>query len=316
MASSVAVSAKRLAAEAGLSLHAPVSLKKAKTKNASDADNETGATGVIREIDDAGVHVTWSCGKSEIVAATDLLPVTKLKACSQEPEGLLMPACKWAVCSSEENLKMWSHIAQTTLYQTYVSQSAGHQDVRVVNTPENKITVEGPWRLHAVHDFKPRTLFLLPWNATLITDAPSRPKDAVPVVMIVQPDKEKETRVIFWLRLRPVPRTLASSQDRASVLVLFSVLAAKPRNPVPEQDTADTRRQKNVHNLVYQTACIEVPTPAPLAKGVRVQKAKIRLCLPCMTNVTTVKKGDHLVVAAPPPHSLDGMQSSTDADKV
>jgi hypothetical protein len=301
MGSAVAVSAKRLAAEAGLSMHASVTLKKTTRKTSGHGASEKTMIGKIQAIDNAGVHVTWCSGKTEVLAATDLAPASKQKASSQEPEGLTMPACKWAMCSSSEKLKLWSHMAQATLYQAYVSQSAAHHDVRVVSTPDDNFTAEGPWRLHAVHDCKPRTLLFLPWNAALIKDVPSRPKDAVPVVMIAQPDREQETCVTFWLRLRPKPRTWASSQDRASVLVLFSVLAAKPKIPVPDQATADGECHNHVHTLVYQKACIDVPILGPLAKGVRVQRARIRVCLPCMTNVTAVRKGDQLVVAGPPP---------------
>jgi hypothetical protein len=66
---------------------------------------------------------------------------------------------------------------------------------------------------------------MLAMNSAVIKDVPSRTKNTVTLLMIAEPDREQETCGTFCWRLRPVPGTLASSQDRASVLVLFSVLA-------------------------------------------------------------------------------------------
>ena len=287
----IVLSAKRAAAEAGLQLHSEVIEKPTKVAKTDAQTTENAPIGTITKIDNEGVHVDWGNGKSVLRPLATLVPAPKQKAASQEPASLKLPACKWAVCGTEDNLKMWMNLALTTLYQAYVAQSAAHSDLRVTATPDADTKTDGHWRLYAVRDFKAKTLVLLPWNSQLYTTDMTRPKDAIPVVMTVKPDKEEATCVTFWLRAKCVPKALSSSQDRASVLVPFWTLAAKP-------DTAKTSV------MMYEKIEIPVPTPNAIAKGVRVQKPCIKLAIPVMMNATAVVKGDRLVVGARPPTDL------------
>ena len=117
----------------------------------------------------------------------------------------------------------------------------------------------------------------------------------------------------FWLRMRAVPKSLASSQDRAVVLVPFWALAAKPRKPSSAED--QNGDEPNLHVLVYRQVIVDIPTPHAVIKGVRVQKPKIQLCLPCMTNTDTITKGSRLVIAEKVPSDLDALCSDKITDE-
>ena len=243
---------------------------------------------------------------------------TTPKASSQEPETLKLQACKWAICSTEDNMKMWMHMALTTLYQIYVGQCAAHNDLRVTATPEEHTKTDGPWRIFAVREMKAKTLLLVPWNAQLVSGEVSRPKDAIPIRMTAKPDKEEATNMVFWLRAKNVPRTLASSQDRASVLVPFWTLAAKP---VQGQTTSENNESKEEtkddvpnNTLTYQKMRLPVPTPGPMAKGVRVQKANIHFEVPVLTNMETINKGDRLIVNKKAPVDMTELENEDDEE--
>lgn len=103
--------------------------------------------------------------------------------------------------------------------------------------------------------------------------------------------------------MRALPKSLASSQDRAVVLIPFWALAARPRKPVSGQDQNED--ESNLHVLVYRKVTVDIPTPAAVSKGVRVQKPKIQLCVPCMTNTNAITKGSRLMIAGKVPAGLE-----------
>ena len=98
---------------------------------------------------------------------------------------------------------------------------------------------------------------------------------------------------------------LASSQDRAVVLVPFWALAAAGRKTT--QSSSASSADSDTHCLVYQQAVIDVPTPAAVLKGIRVAKAKIKVCVPCMTNKTIIAKGSRLTIAEKIPTDLNSL---------
>ena len=200
-------------------------------------------------------------------------------------------------------------IAQTVLYQVYVHQSSAQNDLRVTATPEEDVAAEGPLRICAAREFKARTLFLLPFNTTWAGPDQTQPKDSCPVIMTVFPEKEEKTTVKFWIKAKPTPKSLASSQDRAVVLVPFWALAAAGRKTTQSssESSSASSAASDTHCLVYQQAVIDVPTPAAVLKGIRVAKAKIKLCVPCMTNKTIIAKGSRLTIAEKIPTDLNSL---------
>lgn len=301
LGSQASISSKRMAAECGLAMNGGVILKK--TKRDANIATETMHVGIVQSILDQGVEVKWKDGQVTMHTQADLMPAPKQKASSQEPASLTLAACKWAACSTEDNMKMWMQLTQTTLYQLYVSQSAAHNDLRVTITPTEAVAMDGIVRVYAARDFKPKTLVLLPFSTSIIGSDQARPKDAVPVTMIVYPEKEEKSSMTFWMRMRALPKSLASSQDRAVVLIPFWALAARPHKPVSGQDQNED--ESNLHVLVYRKVTVDIPTPAAVTKGVRVQKPKIQLCVPCMTNTNAITKGSRLMIAGKVPAGLE-----------
>ena len=122
------VPAKRLALEAGLEVNGTVAKKADMGDKALSQDMIV--VGTITNIDKDGVRVRWEEGKpEELHMHEDLVPAQRPK---EKGGGTLPePAPKWASCSSKENADMWVHVAQSVLYQTYVSQNTEHGDVHV-----------------------------------------------------------------------------------------------------------------------------------------------------------------------------------------
>ena len=89
------------------------------------------------------------------------------------------------------------------------------------------------------------------------------------------------------------------------VLVPFWALAAAGRKSA--ESSSASSDDPNEHCLVYQKAIIDVPTPPAVLKGVRVAKAKIQLCVPCMTNKTIIAKGSRLTIAEKIPTELNSI---------
>ena len=252
------------------------------------------------------MKITWRDGQETVHSHNELLPAPKQKASSQDSSTLAVAACKWAACSSEDNLKLWLHLALATLYQVYVSQSAAHSDLRLVATPADCSASEGLVRVYAQRDFKTRTLVLLPFSSNVVGSDQSRPKDSLPLIMTVYPDKEEPTSITFWMKMKATPKHFLTDQSRATVVVPFWALATKPRNTWSEASSQENQEEiaASLQTLVYKTSRVLVPTPVAVAKGVRVQKAKIVLKVMSLTNAEPVTKGTRLVVNAKPDNNL------------
>ena len=235
----------------------------------------------------------------------------KQQAPSQAPDVSQLQTLKWGAVSSIENEKMWLHIAQTALYQVYVGQSAWQQDLLVVATPNEAVDAEGPVRIYAAKDHKPDTIILLPWNMIVQPGAGTKepPKDAIPLIMTVCPEKEEKSSVTFWCKPRPVPKTLASSQDRAMTLVPFWALVAGSK--AAESSSASLDDPHEHHCLVYQQITVDVPTPAGVLKGIKMKKqGKIQLTVPCMINKTQIATGSRLEIRGPMPDNWSNINST------
>ena len=205
--------------------------------------------------------------------------------------------CKWAACSSDDNAKMWTHMAQSVLYQTYLSQSSAHGDVHVAlfSSHAEAPSHEDKVCLFAAKDLKPRTLLLLPFNQPLVPDDMPRPSGAVRAQLTVWPTQEEPVSVSFWIRSKAQARNVQSftQAEKAVSLNPFWTAVAKASS----QDDAEDP----MHNMQYATAIIQIPTPPPVCKGVRVHKGKMTLKVLCLTNSVTIGKGTHLMVAGKPP---------------
>ena len=296
---SVALPMKRKAAEAGLPVNAEVVRR---TANNDAVPNP--APGRIEVIAEDGLHVRWENGNVEILQIADLVLHVKKKASSQEDDHLDKSAMKWAVAGSEDNAKMCTMIAQVTLYNLYTSQSTAHQDIVVLPMPEELKEEQGLWQIVALRDFKPRTLFFLPWNTGIFADAGIQPPHAVALMLLVQPEKQPETQMKLWLKAKNTPKTLAAHQERATVLVPFWMLSGKPVAEIAE----------GMCELKYEKLRVTVPQPGVLSKGVRVGRSRVQLLLPVMTNEIAVARGQRLVVCGVVP-CLDDMPCHAETPK-
>ena len=221
--------------------------------------------------------------------------ITKNAAAAAAERPLPQPVCKWAACSSDDNGKMWIHIVQTALYQIFMTQSAGHSDVHVAVISDEEQGSQAV-RLFAAKDHKPRTLLLLPWNMPLTTGDVSRPTGAVPAQLTVAPYKEKPVTVNFWIKPKRQPSSSSdlTQSDKALTLVPFWTAVAQASSQADGQDS----------NLDYATAVVQLPTPPPVAKGVRVHKGSMTLKVVCLTSTNAISKGARLTVAGKPSREL------------
>ena len=285
------VPAKRLASEAGLVLDGTVAKKAEMASQASSQD--VIVVGTITNIDKDGVRVRWAEGKpEELHKHEDLVPAQrpKEKASVTLPE----PALKWAPCSSKENADMWVHVAQSVLYQTYVSQSSAHAEVHVAMASSQGGTGTDVVSLFAARDLKPRALVLLPFNIPLVSGDETRPSGAVQAIVTVSPSNEAPASTVFWIRPKVLPRktlTLAHG-EKALTIVPFWVAVARASS------------QGDAKNLVYATAIVQIREPPPVSRGVRVQKGKMTLKAMCLTNEAAIPRGTLLMVADKPPTDL------------
>ena len=148
--------------------------------------------------------------------------------------------------------------------------------------------------LFAAKDLKPRTLLLLPFNMPLVAGIETRPSGAVQAIVTVPPSNEATASTVFWIRHKVLPKktqTVAHG-EKAMTLVPFWVAVAKASS------------QEGVKNLLYATAVIQIPTPPPVSRGVRVHKGKMTLRVVCLTNMAAVSKGAPLMTATKPPPNL------------
>ena len=172
------------------------------TKKASSQDKLV--IGAITNIGEDGVLVRWGTDKTEMLHKHEELVPTQ-RPTEKEAECLPQPVLKWASCSAKENTEMWDYLAQSVLYQAYVSQSSAHGAVHVAlaSSQEKKADVVS---LFAARDLKPKTLLLLPFNMPLVSGEESRPSGAVKGVVTVTPNKEEATHTMFWIKPKCCPR--------------------------------------------------------------------------------------------------------------
>ena len=106
--------------------------------------------------------------------------------------------------------------------------------------------------------------------------------------------KEVPASTAFWIRPKLLPKeaqTLAHG-EKALTLVPFWVAVARASS----QDGAE--------NLLYAAAVVQIPTPPPVSRGVRVHKGKMTLKVMCLTNEAAISKGTLLMAASKPPVNL------------
>ena len=296
------VPVKRLALEAGFLLDGMVAKKTPKTTPASSqaeasgqatASSEIRALGKIIRIDNDGIHVMWTGGELRHTQE-ELVPAVPPR---EKEKSLPARACKWAACSSDDNAKMWVHMAQSVLYHTYLSQSSAHGDVHValVSNQEEGAAGQDKVCLFAARDHKPRSLLLLPFNQPLVSGDVPRPSGAVKAQLTVWPTQEQPVSESWWIRSKAQAKGVQSftQGEKAVALIPFWTAVARASS----QDDAEDP----MHNMQYATAIIQIPTPPPVSKGVRVHKGRMTLKVLCLTNNDAISKGTNLMVAGKPP---------------
>ena len=177
--------------------------------------------------------------------------------------------------SSDDNAKMWVHMAQSVLYQAYLSQSSAHFDVHValvsnqaegaadlVSNQDDKVC------LFAARDLKPRSLLRLPFNQPLVSADGPRPSGAVKAQLTVWPTQEDPVSVSWWIRSKAQARNVQSFTQGEKAVALIPFWAAVARAS-SHDDAADP-----MHNMQYATAIIQIPAPPPVCKGCVPTRAK------------------------------------------
>ena len=101
---------------------------------------------------------------------------------------------------------MWLHVAQSVLYQTFVSQSSAYGEVHVAMASSQGGTRTDVVSLFAAKDLKPRTLLLLPFNMPLVSGSETRPSGAVQAILRVSPSNEAPASTVFWIRPKVLPK--------------------------------------------------------------------------------------------------------------
>ena len=306
-----AMSCKRLAVEAGLALQGEVIVKKQKRAAGNKA-----VIGIVRAIQENGVLIAWEgTEEPQLMNIEDLaaVPKNKEKSVSASSQALEIPGFKWSPCSNVENAEMLRNLAHSALYQLYVSQSASHGDLHLVENLPDAISKEGPIRMYACREFKENTLVILPFSAILVDGTSAKPSNAAPLQMVLKPDKEEPTVVLFWVKSKPMPKKLALSQEKAAVVVPFWALSEKPRvQSTLESDEVSEGPVEPVQALVYKTASVKVPCPAGVHKGVRVMKANITMKVVYMTNASKLEKGTRVIVTSKPAGELEEEEEEED----
>ena len=64
---------------------------------------------------------------------------------------------------------------------------------------------------------------------------------------------------------------------------------------------AGASSHKGASNLHYATAIIQIPTPPPVSRGLRVHRGKMTLKVMCLTNNAAISGGGTLLMAADKP---------------
>ena len=67
---------------------------------------------------------------------------------------------------------------------------------------------------------------------------------------------------------------------------------------------AGASSHEGASNLHYATAIIQIPTPPPVSKGLKVQRGKMTLKVMCLTNNAAISGGTLLMAADKPPMEL------------
>ena len=105
--------------------------------------------------------------------------------------------------------------------------------------------------------------------------------------------------------MRANPKTLASSQAEAKVLVPYWALSCQPKAAKAEKAASQAAASSQEDGadcalstvlLQYKAACLEVPTPPAMWKGIKTHKAKIQIYVPCLRNEIIIPKGARLLV--------------------
>ena len=287
------VSQKRLASEAGLEVDSEVVKKRA------NGDGFEPSVGRVRSISDLGVVVTWpegaDLGGSAIPVSELALAPKKPKEKSVANQALELPGIKWSQCSNAENTSMLFHMACSTLYQVYVSQSAAHSDLHLIENDAATASSQGKIGLYVTRDLKAGALALLPFSGDLVDGTLQRPAGSCPMAMVMKPKEEEPTVVPFWVKPKAVPKKMALSQERAVVLVPFWCLASKPES---------SDGQTNAQPLEYKTATIPLGTPCSVEKGVRTTRGSISMRVLYMSNSSPLVKGTRIFITTRPPNAL------------
>ena len=304
------VSLKRLATEAGLEIHAEVVKKAARQTECENGDagqQDAGLVGVVKGIDESGVLVSWDDAAPVIVAVDDLAIAPqksqkKAEAPSQEAAVLSLPPVKWAPVSSQENGAMMWNFACVALYQVYLATSSGHDDLHLVEST-GKAPSQGPVSIYARKEMKEYALKFIPFNGSNIEllAVTSTSAAGAPLQMVVAPEGEAQTTVNYWVKLKPLPKKMSSSQEKVSVLVPFWILSRGQKGKENEEPAS-------THALVYKVGSVAVGAPGAFGQKGKVLKPRLTMRVVYLTNETVIEKGSRLVARGRPPTSLEGLE--------
>ena len=153
---------------------------------------------------------------------------------------------------------------------------------------------------------------MLPFNTDLVSSALKRPVGAVPLEMVITPDGEKPTRILFWVKPMSLPSQTVVDQQKAVVVAPFWLMA-KHRQEAKQvaadgeasQDGVAAIQGVDVEHLVYQVVEFNVPGASAIGRPGRKAKSKVVMRTLHLTNDMSLRKGARLLVKDDLPAALE-----------
>ena len=242
--------------------------------------------------------IKWEGGKGTFPVSAIELASSQVKKDDDAEDMLQHEPIKWSQCSTVDNNEMLLHVTAATLYQAYVARSSAHEDLHV-------LSIKGEVQLFATKEMKPGVLVLLPFG--LLECAENMKSAGVPVVLEIGGEKSGQaTNVQYQIRPQNTQKKVASSQEKAVVLVPFWVLATKPEVKAAAGKSASSKAAvSQVTSLLeYKTTALNVHAAPALEKRSARSKASIVFKTICLTNKEVVPKGSRLLVCEKLPLKL------------
>ena len=254
------------------------------------------------------------------LASLTVVPVLKKrKPAAQLPDGI-----KWASCDDAECTSICRQMAHVALYELYLSVSAGHADLRLVDpeewtamtplassqdSPAAASGQEASLQVVTARFIKKGALAILPFGPSLVSAGGVRPRGSTGVTLVIGGTNGRDELTSFWLKAKtcPTPSEVSLRPREATAVVPFWLLASQPETP------ADTDKTSAL--LVYRQVVAKIPCASQIeddlalshgSKGVPCWRSsgvrpQISVRLTIMTNDRDIPAATRLCIGNSPP---------------